>query len=278
MKIGYTTLHSRGDEIVDAWAKGCNGLVRNITDYIKHGLPADCESTFFWGVLRGTSNLLKETQPYVHFDHAYFGGGHKPPFSYYRATYCALQNNKIVSRPDDRWNMFADKFNLVVKDWRKSGKHILVLPPTPAIMAVTDTELWLEETLQQLSFYTDRPIKVRHKPTEMGVLVKPEGIYPAGLVIQNETDKKTFKEDLENCWAVVTYNSMAAMEAVLYGVPAFVDATHCLAPLGNTNLENIDNPKYGKLQPILNHLSYCQWSLDEMASGEAISQLTGSTV
>jgi hypothetical protein len=73
--------------------------------------------------------------------------------------------------------------------------------------------------------------------------------------------------------AVVTFNSIAATESILAGVPAFVLApSNSALPVANTDLSLIDNPRYpdrNLLEMWLSHLAYCQFSNAELSDGTA---------
>jgi hypothetical protein len=78
--------------------------------------------------------------------------------------------------------------------------------------------------------------------------------------------------------ALVTFNSVAATEAVMQGVPAFVLApSNAAMPVGNTDLSKIETPYYpdrDKLHAWAHHLAYGQFHVDELRDGTAFRILT----
>ena len=108
---------------------------------------------------------------------------------------------------------------------------------------------WLEETIEQLKLYTNRPIIVRHKPTPSN---------PSVPLLQQ----------LDNAWALVTHSSNVAVEAVLDGVPAFVSDRSACASLGNTDLRNIDSPHYSDRELWLANITHSNFLLKNLDVGK----------
>ena len=79
---------------------------------------------------------------------------------------------------------------------------------------------------------------------------------------------------LKDVHALVTFNSIAATESIMAGVPAFVLAPcNAALPVSNTDLSKIESPWYPDRDFIeiwLSHLAYCQFSNQELADGTAL--------
>ena len=75
-------------------------------------------------------------------------------------------------------------------------------------------------------------------------------------------------EALNNCHAFVTNNSTASVDSCVRGVPTFVTSDLALCwPVANTNLEDIENPKYPDRTQWVNDLGYKMWSIKEIRDG-----------
>ena len=78
---------------------------------------------------------------------------------------------------------------------------------------------------------------------------------------------------LTDVHAMVTFNSIAATESVLAGVPVFVLAPcNAARPVANLDLACIDNPwwpEQDQIQAWANHLAYGQFHIDEFKNGRA---------
>ena len=80
----------------------------------------------------------------------------------------------------------------------------------------------------------------------------------------------TMSED--NIFAVVTYNSIAATEALLNGIPAITLGNNAASVLCNNKLSDINNLYVYEEEQMLQyaaHLSYCQFTRREMQDGTA---------
>jgi hypothetical protein len=168
-----------------------------------------------------------------------------------------IQHTSIIDRPDDRWNRLEYPI-----EKRKYGKHILLVTPSekPCKFYGIDKNKWLKDTIKKIKTYTDRPIVVRDKAP------RPERIV------------KTIFDDLIDCHALVTYQSIAAVESVLYGVPAFTLAPTAADPVVNKDLSKIDNPDFSDSDTInkwAHHLAYGQFHISEMKNGTAYKLLVG---
>jgi hypothetical protein len=95
--------------------------------------------------------------------------------------------------------------------------------------------------------------------------------------VRSRTSVRPLAEDFTDCWAVVTHSSNIATDAVLGGLPAFVEKTAPTAPLGNLSLRNLDHPTLASRREIdawWSSLMCQQFTLAEMRSGLAHSYLS----
>jgi hypothetical protein len=147
-----------------------------------------------------------------------------------------------------------------VHRWKKGGRKILIAKPDEKPMKFYNLELeqWLEETIATIKQYTDRPVEVRER-------------------VKSRTDRmitNSLKEALDDdVHALVTFNSNAATEAVLYGYPAFtLCSTHAAKSVTEQDLSKIETPYYPDLQQVeawAHHLAYCQFHVSELKDGSA---------
>ena len=156
-----------------------------------------------------------------------------------------VQHSHVIERPDDRWRKLQYPIEA-----RKQGRHVLVVTPSekPCKFYGVDKNLWLEQTVSLIKKHTDRPIVIRDK------------------AVRRQRINKTIYEDLKDCHALVTYQSIAAVESVLYGVPAFTAEPTAADPVCSKDLSTIENPYWPDEQlrhKWAHHLAYGQFHNDE---------------
>lgn len=125
------------------------------------------------------------------------------------------------------------------------------------------------------------PLLYRPKPS--WVAGHPEDAKPIRATTFSGPDVK-LGELLGNCHALVTHGSNAAVEAVIAGVPAVVVSRGACAaePVAELDLDTgIWNPRFPndeERRQWLANLAYCQFTLEEIASGFAWSTLQHLTI
>ncbi len=218
-------------------------------------MARDAELHLCGGLQSGGLEIMKEVRhsgvPYVFFDRAYFGGG--PGTNRLRATFGAYQKNWIEQRPPDRF----EKTGVELKPWREDGRHILLVPPSAAIANLFNCEA-LIAILPALLARTGRPVDISVKG-----------------------DPRPLSKRLEDCWAVVTWTSNVAVEAICAGVPAFVSRYSAAEPVAGT-LDQIENlmkrPPMPEREAWAWSLAYGEFDLAEIASGYARSVIMDKAI
>jgi hypothetical protein len=177
---------------------------------------------------------------------------------YHRIVKNAMQHSTIMDVPADRWQDLV-KFNpnLEYKGWKKSGSKILVVLPTekPFQYYGHDRAKWIQKVETTIKKHSDRPIVWREKASR-GVRT-------------NDTIYDALDDDI---YALVTYNSIATVEAVQYGIPAFGLAPTAADPVCSNNLTQIENPAMPSEDLVykwLSSIAYSQFSQTEMITGLA---------
>jgi hypothetical protein len=189
---------------------------------------------------------------FYYIDTGYFGNGKRK--LYHRITKNHLQNiYPIINRPRDRLLATGYKPHKF-----SQGSNILICPPSAKVMKFYDLDLdqWMEETLLELKKHTDREIVIREKASRI-----------------DRTQKKTIYEALDDdVFCMVTYQSIAAVESIAYGIPAFTLAPSAAKPVSLQDLSKIETPYYPDEELVhkwASSLAYGQFNLEEMLNGYA---------
>ena len=193
---------------------------------------------------------------FYYVDTGYFGNGKRK--LYHRITKNHLQNiYPIINRPRDRLMAAGyqpHKFS--------RGSNILICPPSAKVMKFYDLDLdqWMEETLLELKKHTDRNIVIRLKQSRE---------------VRTHTD--TLEDALsKDVHCLITFNSIAATEALLLGKPAITlgpNAAHFLCKHSLADVEDLYVPTLDEVEEWAANLAYSQFTELEMRNGYAWSIL-----
>jgi hypothetical protein len=220
-----------------AFAKGCRGRLTTKNE-LQPGPVALFGSPARWAVLQ---DAIAQGRTWYYGDHGFFVRGDQ-----YRITKNNYQHSGVGDVNPTRWRALGR----TIAPWRKTGRTVLLCPQTPAYHALfgMDRDQWVADLTATLEQHTDRPIIVRGK-----------------------TDPTSIEEALLDAWAVVSFSSAVAIDALLMGVPNFTLAPWATAyPMGCPDVTQIERPVYPE-----NRDRFCavlannQWTLHEIGRGSA---------
>lgn len=154
----------------------------------------------------------------------------------------------------------------VVLEPRRIGDSILLCGQVPwdASVDFSDHQRWLAATARVL---LDEGWRVIFRPHPLAKLPNLPGcIYSVG---------RALAADLEDAYALVSFNSNSAVEAVIAGVPVFAfDEGSMVWSIANRSLDALSSPAFPDRKQWLSDICYAQWTPAEMRSGEAWHHLT----
>jgi len=252
------------DPYINMLAKGSN---YPITDTNKFVYEDSNEPLVLRGILKKKwmHQCLRDGRTFYYVDTGYFGNerNNLNPNGWkywHRMVKNDLQHGEIIPRSDDRFK----KFNKKLLPWKKKGRYILVAKPDEKPMRYygLDLETWTNETVEIIKKFTDRPIVVRER--------SPKRIDR----ISTNTLQQALDDDV---FALVTFNSVAAVESIFYGIPVFsLSPSNAANPVSEKDLSRIENPYYPDHDLLYAwgcHLAYGQFHVDEFKSGKALRYL-----
>jgi len=246
------------DPYLQDFVTGCNGKLGNFD--LKTGTTNPLVCRGIGGTSRKAIDYCKQHNiDFYTIDTGYMQPGTKK--EYHRITKNAMQNiGPCIPREHDR---------LAPLKWRyrnhRPGSKILIVPPSEKVMNFygQDLNIWMQETIAEIKKYSSKEIEVRLKPSRT-----------------DRTSTNTIQQAMEDAYCVVTYNSIAATEALLYGVPAIALAQNSATMFCNTEISQINDlyiPNPVDMTAFAAHLSYCQFTAKEMRTGIAWEILNESS-
>ena len=238
------------DPILQSFVQGAGG---QISSWSKE------ENTLTPVVLRGiTKRKQMDTcrangREFYYIDTGYFGNGKKK--NYHRITRNDVQNfGPVRDRPADRF----DCTGVSLKKVRAEGSKILLAPPSQKLLNLYDIDLetWLNQTLAEIRAHTDREVVIRRKQGR-------------STRINDDTIEMALSQDV---YCLITYSSIAAGEAILFGKPAITLGPNAAAAVCSTSIaeiETIKRPSLDEISAWARHMAYCQFTEIEMRDGTA---------
>ena len=240
----------------------------------------------FQGLLRGTKKVhdvcIAEQKDFFYFDQPYFFSNDYQQSDtgdkWYRICKNNTQKNYLEQsyKVDRRFDKLMERLNQKCKDeltpkpWQYDGKHILVIPPSShtARWYGIDKDEWTKDIVKKLKQHTKREIIVRQK-------------FKDNLDWSPDRNVIPLTEHLRDCYAMVSFHSMCAVQAVMNGIPSYCSEHSPAYPvsLGLNELGQIKDPLYaGDREDWVKSLMCSQFTVDEMKSGQAYKHLNGENI
>jgi len=211
-----------------------------IVDWMRSDIRAQGgpSQSIAFGIKDGMAqSYLRSGTSFTYIDHAYFKRGYHT--GNFRAVRSGLHLTHLLDRPSDR----LKQFGVEIEPWRKTGSEIIIIPPSEAQRAIYENETWLCSVETKLCEITDRPVRCK-----TGKL-------------------SSLREFCRNAWAVVTYSSVAGVEAALMGIPVFSTRDCPSHPVNAGPIERIETPDYSDARlELASSLTYATWNVNEMPS------------
>ena len=190
-----------------------------------------------------------------------------------------------MNYPADRLRKLGITFN----GWKlNKGNKIVIAMQLNGDASLRNNNIneWCYNTVDKLLTLTDRPIEIRlHPALSAKGLVNHDELLRYFNYSQKDYSKIKFvkgtdiswEKQIDNAYCVVTYTSGLAIDAVVQGIPVIAcDEGNFAWNVAETKIDNIENLRLADadiVQQWLQNLAYCQWTQDEMQTGQVWSHL-----
>ena len=253
------------------------------------GVQQDCDLAIVFGC-KGSSRriseaYLKQSKQIMFLDKPHFrpiGLGEKGMKNLWRLSVDGFYPHHYFrcGRPSDRF----DRWGITFKPWRddnKNGKHILVAGSSQKFhdfhLVRGSVHDYYKGILRRLNDGWTGPMVYRPKPSyavRHSDEIKP--MTGKSTARMSSPQDRIWKE-LENCWCLVTWGSNAALDALISGVPILTVGDSIAKTMSKCDDSNeltwrIDDPWHptdSERHQFFCDIAYCQFTPDEMKSGEA---------
>jgi hypothetical protein len=182
---------------------------------------------------------------------------------WHRVVKNGLQHHELRPVPEDRWDsLIKQDPRLKWRGWKNYDKKILLVLPNPKACKFynVDFDTWTKETTEKIKRYSDLPIEVRVK----------------GSRSERNHGYSIYEAFDSGVYATVSFNSIASLESVLYGIPSFVSVPCAASLLSSDDLRKLSNPYFPSEDLIYKqacNLSYGQFTVEEIENGDAFKIL-----
>jgi hypothetical protein len=250
-KITESPVKDRQAAFVNRFAEGSGGVC------VSYQQALEYPTTNPWCIrgmkfTAGVQQCWNTGRTFYYIDNGYFGNLRTK--TYFRIIKSHVHDIRdVIDRPRDR----LDSCEIQLKKLTP-GRKILLAPPSLKSLTMWNMtpEQWIEDTVAEIKKHSDRPIEIRLK-------------RPRGERLQENTMEEELADDVH---CLVTYNSVAAVEAVMLGKPAFVLGPNAARAVSNLDLSSLETPWFpgnDERDAWLRHLSYSQFTFAEMSNGYA---------
>lgn len=193
---------------------------------------------------------------------SYYGVGEIRKKFFHRVAFNQMQMHDLTKRNNLRYlktlDFIKSDYNLEEKDflkpWKKDGSKILLCPPSDKVASVLgiENEEWIQRISQEIRKYSNREIVIRTKPKSRA----------------ERTGRNTIQSALDDdIFLLVTYNSIAATEAIIHGIPALTLGPNAASKVSLNKIRHLEQPIYPDRQLWLNNLTYGQFHITEFRNG-----------
>lgn len=218
----------------------------------KHGIETKIDSAYvpadlvvFWGIRKQTTiaQAKKDGCEICILERGYVGDRFKWTSVSFGGNLNGRANFRGPFSDGSRWKKH---FAHLMQPWRKQDGYALIMGQTPGDMSVRGVDLD--------RFYADaksefeaRGFKTKFRP------------HP------NVSQPDPMEEDFAGAACAVTWNSNSGVDAVLAGIPIVaMDAGSMVREIAGHELKM---PPVPDRTPWAHKIAWCQWSMQEMASG-----------
>ena len=216
----------------------------------------------------------QDKKDFYYIDTGYFGNFVSPgnlsgKKIFHRIVKNDLQKPWLENHPSDRWQEICKiDPRYQWKGWKTKGRKILIIVPNKksCVFYGYENVKSRDPAVESKTPWLTRTIETIKKHTDMEIIIREKG---------SRTDRQNYSifDALdEGVFATVAFNSIAALESVIYGIPAFVTVPCAASPLAQTDLSQISEPLYPDETLVQEHcasLAYGQFTYEEIANGSA---------
>ena len=190
---------------------------------------------------------------------------------FYRVMIDNHLGNDIIKKYQDK-ELTRDFLLPKFKQYKKLGDHILLINQIIGDTAVVPHNpiIWIYKKIIDIRKHSNKKIIIREHPLQLREY--QESLKKILIKINSNcsiSNKKKIEDDLENAASCVTLSSSASIDALINGVPIFVEDVRSFAyEIANTDIKNINNPVNREREVLFKSIANTHWSVEEIRDGK----------
>lgn len=217
--------------------------------------PVECDLAVMWSARHKAHQSA--ARDYLVMERGYLGD---------RTLWTSLGFNGLNGRAEFRGcggpERFERHFGADLKPWRRGGQYAVVMGQVPGDQSIdgVNIDAWYASAIVGARECWDR---VFFRPHPLARKVAPPGVQ----IIEGD-----LRSVLSGAGLVVTYNSNSGVDAVLAGCPTVAADRGSMAwDVSARDMQTVtpDRSEWAA------RLAWCQWTLEEIESGEAWARIGG---
>jgi hypothetical protein len=184
----------------------------------------------------------------------------------------------------DNDNSRSNDLGLLLKPWRTHGEYILICGQHDKSLQwqnMPPMSNWFLETYDEIRKHTERPILFRPHPR-----CQLPHIERGLKNVHRQQPRKIsgsyddYDMDFNDIWATISYSSNPGVHSIINGIPAFVGTSSLAYDVANdiTFLHDIENPLLPNRTQWLNDYAHTEYTIDEIAQGIPLKNLTSKLI
>ena len=171
----------------------------------------------------------------------------------------------------------CDLLGLRLKPWRTDGEAILLCgqhDKSQQWNLLPDMATWVNETIENIRTYTDRPIVFRpHPRCPVRHLDRKFKNVSYQIPKQTPGTYDDFDIDFANVYCTVSWTSNPGIHSVIEGVPSYTSPSSLAWDVSIKSLTNLENPPLPDRTQWLNDYGHTEWTVNEIAQGIPLRRL-----
>lgn len=233
-------------------------------DFAAYDKPVPCDFAVVWGAPSRHPHVAQSNKNILVMEAGHLGGRAKTRLEYTSCGWNGLARRGKYPEIEDGGERWRKYWGHLMQEWKQErGSYALLFGQVKGDAAINGISLhpWMTDLTQQLAH---RGYSVRYRPHPVTLWRDKNEWHPVG----SRLSRSGLEEDIQGATICLTYNSTAAVESVLAGVPtitydegamAWPVTTHTLGP----------EPIRPDRTEWAHKLAWCQWTLEEITSGVA---------